>query len=75
MGFNKSNSNFFKIENFAYGDINERSFSNPTPSSASHSTTVTYVIEVSEGGPVLRRISIYHLVPEIKNGTGVILAG
>ena len=50
MGFNKSNSNFCKIEKFAYVEINERSFSNPTPSSASHSTTVTYVIEVSQGG-------------------------
>ena len=77
MGFNKSNSNFCKIENFAYGGINERSFSNPIPSSASHSTTVTYVIEVSRGwgGAVLGWISIYHLVPEIKNGTRVILAG
>ena len=27
----KSNSYFCKIENFAYGEINERSFSNPQP--------------------------------------------
>ena len=31
MCFKKSNSYFCKIENFAYGEINERSFSNPHP--------------------------------------------
>ena len=33
MGFIESNSDFCKIENFAYGEINERSFSNPHPRS------------------------------------------
>ena len=32
MWFKESNSYFCKIENFAYGEINERSFSNPHPS-------------------------------------------
>ena len=31
MWFEKSNMHFCKIENFAYGEINERSFSNPHP--------------------------------------------
>ena len=30
----KSNRYFWKIENFAYGEINERGFSNPHPGSA-----------------------------------------
>ena len=33
MWFRKSSSYFFKIENFSYGEINERSFSNPHPRS------------------------------------------
>ena len=31
MWFKESKSYFCKIENFAYGEINERSFSNPHP--------------------------------------------
>ena len=31
MWFRESNRNFCKIENFAYGEISERSFSNPHP--------------------------------------------
>ena len=31
MWFRESNRYFCKIENFAYGEISERSFSNPTP--------------------------------------------
>ena len=31
MWFKESNSYFRKIENFAYGEISERSFSNPHP--------------------------------------------
>ena len=31
MWFMESNRYFCKIENFAYGEINERSFSNPHP--------------------------------------------
>ena len=34
MWFRKSNRYFCKIENFAYGEISERSFSNPHPISA-----------------------------------------
>ena len=33
MWYNKSNRYFCQIENFAYGEINERSFSNPHPTS------------------------------------------
>ena len=33
MWFKESNRYFYKIENFAYGEINKRSFSNPHPSS------------------------------------------
>ena len=32
MWFRESNRYFWKIENFAYGEISERSFSNPHPS-------------------------------------------
>ena len=31
MWFKESSSYFCKTENFGYGEINERSFSNPTP--------------------------------------------
>ena len=31
MRFEESNMYFYMIENFAYGEINERSFSNPHP--------------------------------------------
>ena len=36
MWFRESNRYFCKIENFAYGEISERSFSNPHPWAASH---------------------------------------
>ena len=32
MWFEESNMYFCHVENFAYGEINERSFSNPRPS-------------------------------------------
>ena len=31
MWLKESNIHFYKIENFGYGEINERSFSNPHP--------------------------------------------
>ena len=31
MWFEESNRYFYKIENFAYGEINEQNFSNPHP--------------------------------------------
>ena len=53
MGFNKSNSNFCKIENFAYREINERSFSNPTPGSLSQSS---HNLEIERGRYVRPRL-------------------
>ena len=43
MWFNESNSYFCTIENFADGEINERSFSNPQPRSPNTDQTKQYV--------------------------------
>ena len=50
--FKGSNSYFCKIENFAYGEINERSFSNPHPWTKIH----RHDIDLNKTTPILQTI-------------------
>ena len=50
MWFEESDMYFCKIENFAYGEINERSFSNPHPRAGSTNTEVIHSGDHSEYG-------------------------
>ena len=49
MWLKESNSYFCKIENFAYGEINERSFSNPhleNPEGVTQAPLVNFFVNV-----------------------------
>ena len=48
--FEESNMYFCHIENFAYGEINERSFSNPHPRAASEHPYDDIIQVISEKG-------------------------